>query len=300
MPGDTVWVVANPGAGNGRGARYASLVTKALHDAGIRCLLVSPSSVQGTTQAVAEAVAAGARAIVTCGGDGTVHAALPALVGSDVPLGIMAAGSGDDIALALGMPVHDAHEAAATVVAGISAGTSRRVDVGHAAVADGHSEYFLGVLSTGFDSAVNERANTMKRLGGQRYLAAIVKELTSFRAVPYDIDLDGRAVSGSAMLVAVGNGSSYGGGMLVCPGAVIDDGVLDVTWLKAVSTPTFLRALPSVYSGAHVKKPYVSTYRAARIRISAPGQIAYADGERIGPLPVVIGLRPGALRVLTC
>ena len=102
------------------------------------------------------------------------------------------------------------------------------------------------------------------------------------------------------MLVSVGNGSRYGGGMRICPDARSDDGLLDVTWLGAVSKPTFLRVFPSVFRGTHVEHPAVRTFRGRSMRIAAEGQIAYADGERIGPLPVEIEVRPSALRVLPC
>jgi diacylglycerol kinase (ATP) len=166
--------------------------------------------------------------------------------------------------------------------------------------ADGRADYFLGVLSTGFDSSVNERANAMSRLGGQRYNVAIVRELASFRPVDYLVEIDGTSLKGLGMLVSVGNTTSYGGGMRVCPDAIPDDGLLDVTWLGAVSTVTFLRVFPSVFKGEHVKHPAVTTYRGAHLTIAAAGQIAYADGERIGPLPIEVSVLPAALRVLIC
>jgi diacylglycerol kinase (ATP) len=183
-------------------------------------------------------------------------------------------------------------------VAAVRSGCHRLLDVGVARTSDGVERFFLGVLSTGFDSSVNERANALPRLGGQRYTVAIARELASFRPLQYDVDIDGVPVRGPAMLVSVGNGPRYGGGMRVCPAAVPDDGLLDVTWLSAVSKATFLRVFPSVFKGTHVEHPSVRTYRGRSLFISAPGQIAYADGERIGPLPVQIDVRPGTLRVL--
>ena len=145
---------------------------------------------------------------------------------------------------------------------------------------------------------VNERANRMTWPKGKaRYLVAIIGELRTFRPVAYRATIGDVPVDDAAMLVAVGNGVSYGGGMKVCPAAIPDDGLLDVTWLRAVSTPTFLRVFPSVFAGTHVDKPYVSTYRAREVRLDAPGQLAYADGERVGPLPISIQARPRALRV---
>ena len=292
------WVIANPQAGSGRGTRHASAVVHALHVAGISTRLVAPRSVEATHEAVQSAVDSGARAVIAAGGDGTVHVVLQQLVHTDVPFGIIAGGSGDDIAASLGFPIHHAGRIAAHLVDAILSGGYRQVDVGTVTTASGVSEHFLGVLSTGFDSAVNERANTMTRLGGQRYNVAILRELASFRPVAYDVSIDGTRIQSEGMLVAIGNGHRYGGGMLVCPDARTDDGELDVTWLAALSTPRFLRALPSVFTGEHVKKEFVTTHRGRRLTIAAQGQVAYADGERIGPLPIVVESRPAALRVL--
>lgn len=296
---DDAWLIVNPVAGGGRAARHAGATLRLLTAAGVGCRLVQPTSAEATTSAAREAVAAGARAVIACGGDGTVHAVLQGLDGSTVALGILAGGSGDDIATNLGFdgaePLANARQLADALVAG----TTRGVDLGHATAADGAQRSFVGVLSSGFDSAVNERANRMGRLGGQRYNVAMVRELASFRAVPFVLEADGRQVTGEAMLVAVGNGGTYGGGMRICPQARQDDGLLDITWLSGVSKARFLRAFPSVYSGTHVRFPFVSTYRARHVTISAPGQVAYADGERIGPLPVTVECRPSALRVLS-
>ena len=294
-----MWVIANPSAGSGRGLHHAGLVTRALTAAGIGCRLVVPDTSAATHRAAEDAGTSGASAILVAGGDGTVHDVLPALVDRSVPLGVIAGGSGDDIAAALGFPIDDPAQVATFMVEAISQGHRRSVDLGTATCADGSEHHFVGVLSTGFDSAVNERANRMTRLGGQRYNVAIVRELASFRPVPYDVSIDGERIQREGMLVAVGNGHRYGGGMLVCPSAEHDDGLLDLTWLGAVSRPRFLRALPSVYSGTHVDLPYVTTHRGRVLTIDAPGQVAYADGERLGPLPITVGIRPGALQVLS-
>ena len=295
-----VWLVANPQAGGGRGARHASVVAQALHQAGVPCRLVQPTSASDSTTVARSAIGAAARAVIACGGDGTVHAVLQAMVGSTVPMGMVAGGSGDDIAAGLGFPTHDADVIANAIVASLASGRQRIIDVGLARSADGVERYFLGVLSTGFDSSVNERANAMPRLAGHRYNVAIARELASFRPLDYDVVIDGVRERGPGMLVSVGNGSRYGGGMRVCPDALSDDGLLDVTWLGAVSKPTFLRVFPSVFRGTHVAHPAVRTFRGRSLRIAAEGQVAYADGERIGPLPVEIEVRPGALRVLPC
>jgi diacylglycerol kinase (ATP) len=295
-----VWLLANPQAGGGRGARHASVVARTLQEAGVACRLVQPTSADDSRAVARNAVGSGARAVIACGGDGTVHAILQAMVGSTVPMGIVAGGSGDDIAAGLGFPTHDAAVIATQLAASLASGRERVLDVGFVRTEDLVERYFLGVLSTGFDSSVNERANAMPRLAGHRYNVAIARELASFRPLDYDVVIDGVRERAPGMLVSVGNGSRYGGGMRICPEALPDDGLLDVTWLGAVSKPTFLRVFPSVFRGTHVAHPAVRTFRGRSIRIAAPGQVCYADGERIGPLPVDIEVRPRALRVLHC
>jgi diacylglycerol kinase (ATP) len=236
------------------------------------------------------AIGAGADALVALGGDGIVHLAIQAVAGTVVPLGIVPAGTGNDLAHALDVP-DDPLAAAAVVVAG----RTRTID----AVRSG-DRWFGGVLGSGFDSMVNERANTMSwPRGKSRYNLAILAELRVFKPIPFIITLDGEVWETSAMLVAVGNGTSYGAGMKVCPGAVLDDGLLDVTVLGPVPKRRFIRMFPKVYSGAHVALPEVTVRRARVVGLDAAGVVAYADGERFAALPITCECVPGALTVLT-
>jgi diacylglycerol kinase (ATP) len=145
---------------------------------------------------------------------------------------------------------------------------------------------------------VNERANRMSwPRGKSRYNLAILAELGVFKPLPFVITLDGERWETEAMLVAVGNGTSYGAGMHVCPGAELDDGELDVTVLGPVGKLRFLRTFPHVYKGTHVELPEVQVRRAKVVHLESPGVIAYADGERLAPLPVTCECVPGALTV---
>ena len=132
------------------------------------------------------------------------------------------------------------------------AGRTRAVDLGRVS-----GRWFASVLASGFDSLVNERANrmTLAHAAAAAYDLAILAELRAFQPVPYVLELDGETWETEAMLVAVGNGSSYGGGMRICPDARIDDGLFDVTVVGPISKPEFLRVFPSVYRGTHVRPP---------------------------------------------
>ena len=157
-------------------------------------------------------------------------------------------------------------------------------------------EYFGAIASTGFDSLVNERANRMKwPKGPAKYNLAMAIELPKFQPKRYQFTLDGNSFEREAMLIAIGNGSSYGGGMLVCPDADINDGLLDLMILNPLSKREFVRMFPSVYEGRHIEHPQVEIIKASEIIIDA-NAICYADGERIGPLPATISSVPKALK----
>lgn len=304
-----VVLLVNPRSGGSRTRRSravtsARVAAGALRDRGYDVEVVAGSSRADAEALLTAALARPTAAALACGGDGTVHQLLQHLVGTEVPLGIVAAGTGNDAATSLGLsrdPAATAHLVADLLTVPSSI---RAVDTGEVVAADGTRRAFLAVLSSGFDSLVNERANRMTwPTGRARYVRAILAELRVFRAVPYELVLDEglpteRRSSVRGMLVAVGNGPSYGGGMRVCPDASMTDGLLSTTLLAEVSTRTFVRVFPSVFRGTHVRRSEVRTATAHTVRLAAAGQVAYADGERVGPLPVTVTARPRSLRVL--
>ena len=290
-------LIVNAKAGKGAGLAAAGAAAQVLVAAGIDATIVVPNSQADAEIASREAVLAGVDMVIACGGDGTINTVLQAIAQSSIILGIIPTGTGDDNSRTLGVPLGDPRAAARLIVE--QAATPKTIDLAQVTLPDGQKYWYLGVLSTGFDSSVNERANQMRWPRGQsRYLRGILGELRSFSPVPYRVVIDGRTHEDTAMLVSIGNGISYGGGMRVCPNALIDDGELDITWLHELSKATFLRVFPSVYKGTHVNNPKVEMLRGKLITVEANGQIAYADGERLGPLPVEVKVVPGALRVL--
>lgn len=283
-------LLVNPTANGGRGAAMARAAARRLTDAGIGVRELTGRDAQESQDMAYEAAGSGADALVVVGGDGMVHLALQAVGGTEVPFGVIPAGSGNDFARELGLPLTDPVAAAEVVVAGCE----RTVDLGRAG-----GQWFGGVVAAGFDARVNDRANRMRWPSGRlRYNLAIVAELGVFRPVPYVLELDGEVWETSAMLVAIGNSTCYGGGMRVTPGALMDDALLDVMVVKPISKARFLLVFPRVYSGAHVQLPYVEVRRARQLRVEAPGITAYADGERLGPLPQKFEAVPGAAHVL--
>jgi diacylglycerol kinase (ATP) len=297
-------LLVNPTSGRGDASTAAPIAARRLRERGHDVVQVAGVDAEDALARLRAAVAeAPTSAVVACGGDGTVNLCLQVVAGTDLALGILPFGTGNDSATQLGVP-RDAAAAADVVADALAEGRRRVVDAGRAVSADGVDRWFLAVLSSGFDSLVNERANVMTWPKGQaRYLRAILAELRVFKPVPYVMVLDAGTAhevrqEKKGMLVAVGNGTQYGGGMKVCPGALMDDGLLAVTFLDELSTPTFLRVFPRVYKGTHVARPEVHEHAATTVSLDAPGQVAYADGERIGPLPVDIRVVPGAVRLL--
>jgi diacylglycerol kinase (ATP) len=287
-------VLINPTSGRGRSARNAPTAVSRLRERGLDVAVIEAGSAAESLLLARRAVEEGVDALVACGGDGTVHCALQAVYGTQTALGIIPVGTGDDIARALELPRDDV-TAAADVIAD---GRTRAVDYAVIETADGTQAAFLAVMSAGFDSEVTERANTMSwPTGTARYLLATFAELRVFKPARFKITVDGRVTLGDGMMLAIGNGPSYGGGMYVCPSASLDDGVLDLTFLTRTSKLTFIRIFPRVFKGTHVQHPTVQVLKGSRIRVEAAGQTAYADGERVGPLPVDVHVVPQGLRV---
>jgi diacylglycerol kinase (ATP) len=288
-------LLVNPAARGGRTLRLLEPVARRLRAGGAELSVIVGDDAADALERACTAVAERPDALVAFGGDGLVHLAVQAVAGTDVPLGIIPAGTGNDIATALGVARADPLAAARAVLRM----KTRTIDA--ARVRTGQSEeLFAGVLCCGFDSRVNERANRRTWPPGRaRYLVAMAAELRGFRPIPFRITLDDHEViEREAMLVAVANTTSYGAGMRVCPDAAPDDGLLDVVMVGAVSKPEFLRVFPSVYRGTHIGHRAVSVWRARSVRLEAADAVAYADGERMGPVPVTCEIQPGALRVI--
>jgi len=294
-----VAVLMNPTAGRGRHGRLAEDVLAALRTGGAEVRPLQAHSVDEADHACREAVGRGAGALVAVGGDGTVNLAIQAVAGTGVPFGVVPAGTGNDFATAIGQPEGDPVAAAKAVAGALASGRTRALDLGRIDSADGCQRSFGAVLGAGFDAIVNERANAMRwPKGRRRYDFAIFAELMRLRARRYRMVLDGRSVELDAVLVAVGNTSSYGGGMKMCPAADPTDGLLDIVVAGAISRTTLLRLQPRVYKGTHVEHPMVTCYQARIVELHADGITTYVDGERACPLPATVTSVAGALTLL--
>ena len=300
MPTDAsrLVVAINPAAAFGRRRNVGAVVVARLRAAGHDVTALAESSMSHLAAATSAAVGNRPDALIVVGGDGMVHLGVGVLAETGIPLGIVPTGTGNDMARALGIPLGNPDAAIAALLDHLGR-PARVIDAGRITRADGSTSWFAGVLSGGFDAIVNERANAMRRPRGRsRYTIALLRELAALAPIRYELGLDGIRSSRDAVLLAVANGVSFGGGMRIAPDARLDDGLFDIVTLDPVNRMQLLRIFPSVFSGTHVRDRRVTVQRARSVRIAAPRVIAYSDGERIGPFPLELEVVPGALAVL--
>ncbi len=318
----SIAVAINPEASFGKRRDVGAKVVERLRAAGHEVVgLVAPSA-QVLSVRAQEALAAGADSLVVVGGDGMVSLGLNLVAGTDIPLGVIPSGTGNDAARGLGLPVADADHAIDRLISALER-TPRRVDAGRVRQSgqdgqdnqdgqdgqrgqigqigqNGTTTWFFGAVSAGFDAVVNERANGMTRPRGRhRYTLAILRELATLKSKRFELEIDGIVSEVDALLISVANNRSIGGGMMIAPEADLEDGLLDLFVVTPMSRLAFLRLFPKVFSGSHVGLPVVRLTRVASVALACgSGAIAYADGERVGPLPVHVDVVPGALLVL--
>lgn len=291
-------VAINPQASFGTSRAVGPAVVHTLRAAGHEVTSLTEPDLEQLNAAAAAALKKKPDVLVVVGGDGMVNLGVNLVAETGIPLGIVPSGTGNDMARGLGIPVGDT-EAAIDALLDALGRPPRVIDAGRVTHGDGIVSWYGCVLSAGFDAIVNERANLMRwPRGRSRYNLALLRELAMLRPIRYKLEIDGVRTETSAVLVAVANNTSLGGGMLVTPDALLDDGLLDVFVVQPLSRMAFLRIFPRVFKGTHVTDPRVRISRAKHIRIEAADIVAYADGERVSALPIDVQVRPGALRVL--
>ena len=281
--------LVNPHSGRGKAAKRANQAMKRALQLGHEVEEISlPNLEESHSQARRVLSSQDFDALIIAGGDGSVHDALPLLTEFNIPFAVIASGTGNDFTRVVGL-----HKRSPEAVIDLITSTRpESYDLGEVRLASS-SKIFIQVLSTGFDSLVNERANGYKHLRGKiKYVLATLREIFIFQAKPFTFSVDGVRYQREAMLLAVANGANYGGGMKIVPHADGQDGKLDLLLLNRVPKGEFIRVFPRVFSGRHLTHPAVEVFAGREIEIAAD-VVAYADGEYVGDLPLSISTLPG-------
>lgn len=287
-----VALLTNPAAGKGKAVAASEAATKAFYKYGVDVVRISGSSPEASRELAREMIADDSiDALVACGGDGLIGLALQEQAGSDTPLGIIPAGTGNDHAREYKIPL-DPRRAAKTVVEGFTT----RTDLGIMRTDDGQERYFGTIACAGFDSLVTDRTNRIPWPSGQpRYVLAIAIEFLNFHSLPTRIVFDDEEIfEGDVTLCAIGNTRTYGGGMQVCPDADHYDGLFDITVATKMTRRKAALNVGKIFSGDFEDLPEARQYRARKVRVEMPGINAYADGDKYFPSPIECEIVPGA------
>jgi len=229
--------------------------------------------------------------VIAWGGDGTVNEVGAALVGGEASLAIVPAGSGNGLALALGIP----REPAAALRHAVGA-QSRRIDVGEIG-----GRLFLNIAGIGFDARIADRfAREGGRRGLRRYAVMVARELFTYRAEPCQLTVDGCVREHRSVLLVIANGPQWGNGARIAPHARLDDGLLDVVSVSARSPFRVAWYLPRLFTGTIDRVPGVTTERLASLEITGrPPLTFHVDGNpaRSDTGRLSVSVHPGALAV---
>jgi YegS/Rv2252/BmrU family lipid kinase len=282
-------LLVNPASAHGRTLKLLPRLEQELDTRRIPFRVERTRGLEDGVERALHAAEAGEIPVVVSG-DGLVGAIGGALAGSEVPLGIVPGGRGNDLARVLGIPSEP--EAA---VATLAAGQTRRIDVGEV-----NGKRFLGIVSVGFDSEANRLANETRWLRGNLvYAYAGVRTLLGWKPARFTLAVGEERQRISGYSVSVANSKAFGGGMFIAPDANLSDGEFDVVAVGEVGKLRFLGNLPKVFKGTHVEEDEVRVFRASRLELNASRPFpVYADGEHLTDLPARLRVLPRALSVI--
>jgi len=292
-------VFVNPHAGGGRCVRRLPDVKALFSARSFPAEFVLAGSREEMESRVRAAISAGHSVLLAMGGDGTLQALVNAAHKSEVLLGILPAGGGNDFAAALGLPKDPA--AAAEMML---AGQPRSVDLLRARTADGRERLYVGGSGVGLDAdSAGYSSGRYKRLPGRvRYLAAALHALSKFQPLHVRAEFPGSTlpdVDSPVLLAGALNTPSYGAGLRLAPDAQIDDGLLTALFVKKLSAAEVLVAISRLLTRGGLPDSYVTRVNAKRVRLSCDRDCDFhGDGEVLGPAPVDIEVLPRAVRML--
>ena len=290
-------LIVNPTAGRGRAGKEVGAIRRLLAESG-KNWSWRWTEASGDAELMArEAAQSGVPLVVAVGGDGTVYEVANGILGTASTLGLIPFGTGNDLARTVGL-FNNLELACRT----LTQGKTLHLDVG---VMEGQGtngpRRFLVVAGTGYVAEVAKTVNQgIKFLSGSAaYVWGAITALREFTPFHLTLDVDGVRMETDAMFLAIANTPVTGGGMKLAPEARVDDGMLEVCLVGAVSRSMLLYELTRVFQGTHVNNPAVTMRRGTRIMVDAdPPQLLWVDGDTMGSTPATFTLLPGALPIL--
>lgn len=239
------------------------------------------------------------RLLLAMGGDGTFQGLANAAFGSDILLGILPAGGGNDFAVALGLPKNPVAAAEAVLRS-----RPRWVDLVRVRTADGRERLYVGGGGVGLDAeAAGYASGAYRRLPGRlRYIAAALCALREFAPLQVRAEFpesESPPIESKVLLAGVLNTPTYGAGLRLAPEAQIDDGWIDAAFVHDLSSWEVLKLLPRLMRSGDLRIPQMKRIRAKRVKLTASRPCMFhGDGEIIGPAPVEIEVVPHAVQLL--
>jgi len=285
-------VILNPVAGRNRGSSFAEILERELVTRGFEPTVHRTTSSGHAVELARCLAGTGLEGIVIAGGDGTLNEVVNGLGQTDVVMGLISLGTGNDFARSLGLPVNDVSGA----VRVLESGRVALVDLGQ----DEKGQFFVSSLGLGFPAVVAAETNRMRWLGGSfAYFAAVYRALGRMKPVPVEIELDDQTLKLECTSIIIQNTPFTGGGLKTVPTAEVNDGLLDVVVVSGVGKIDFMLNFPRVYRGSHLEHPSFSLYRSRCVEVHADSLLAkMCDGEEVEPSLGKIKNVPGALRVI--
>jgi len=285
-------IIANPRAGHKKGARAIREFRLLLGAKEIKYELFETRYPGHATELAQRLVEKGQRQIIILGGDGTISEVVNATVNTEIELGIISVGTGNDLARSLGLPYNKPEKALEVVLAG----GPTKIDVGWE-----QDRCFISTLGLGFPAIIAHEANKMKYLkGSPAFFIATYKAINHLRSIPVRITLDNITLNVNCTSVLIQNTQFCGGGLLMAPAARMDDGLFDVVVVNDIGKVDLMLNFPSIYSGRHLKHPKFSLYRSRSVRIDTPINLSKMfDGDIYGQTPVNAKVLRGAATIIT-
>lgn len=284
-----ITILINPTSNKKQNARAAAIAIPHLEQTGLRIRQLKKQTVDETYELAESVIHDNTNKLVVINNNNIMHLACQSLTKSNLPLDIIPANTNNDTARALKIDHKNPHHATNAIIAN----HLRRIDL-----ADVADTQIATVVTTGFDTKVNERTNHITWPHGQiHYNVATVTELRVFEPIRFDLELDGQPYELDAILVSIGNSTSYNNSLRICENTEIDNNLLDVAIVKPINKTELIQIYPRLFNNSHIKHQQFEQHRVQNMSIAAPNIVTYNNGKRLGPLPLTITILPSALHV---